>query len=320
MRTRRDTFRPAFEAAFADGNGHTRAPARQLVAIGLEHIHPMAESYRVDSTRSNGDTNQLYWPVGNTGFVASTLVAHPILVKPRNVDAVPRWVLDGDYPMLACPNFRDYHVVTDSDELFGFELSPPDKRIGIPERPRRFSIFRHAVQAHRVYNRLHRRLAREIVRIHAGNLDAQWEAVEARARRTVQAMRLLVASARRRQHYPHLFGANGARSLQHVRRVAIFGAGAAGTAAKGLADRCGWTVDRWVDNDPATWGAPRDGVVVTDPAHLRDRRSDLIVVASAPGKADIFAQLDAMGFRHGHEYIYFREPVLVGGVRIELVG
>jgi hypothetical protein len=280
----------------------------------------MAESYRVDSTRSNADTNQLYWPVADQGFVASTLVAHPIMVWPRNVDAVPAWVLDGDYPMLACPSFRDYHVVTDSDELFGFELSPPDKAIGVPDRPRRFSVFRHAVQALHSYNRLHRRLAREIIRIHIGDLDARWDVVVAQARRTVHAMRLLVVSARRRHHYPDLFQKGSSHDFNRVRRVAIFGAGAAGLLARALADRCGWEVSRWVDNDRARWGEQIDGAAIGNPAELRRQDFDVVLVASGPGKWQIFDQLEEMGLRYGRDFVYFRDPILVRGVQIALVG
>jgi hypothetical protein len=320
VRVRRDTFRPAFEAAFSDGNGHTRAPVRRFVALGLQHQHPMTESYRVDSNHSNGDTNQLYWPVGDEGFVATTLVSHPLMVKPRNLDVVPTWVLDGDYPMKACPNFRDYHFVKDSDELFGFELSPPDKRIGIPDRPRKFSVFSQAVQALHSYNRMHRRIGREVLRIHTGEMDERWDAVEARARRTAQAMRLLVASARRRTHHPLLFQTGSFVNLDYVRRVVIFGAGAGGTLAKRLADRCGWEIIGWVDNDPATWGQTRHGTVVTRPADLQDQAFDLVIVASGPGKSEIFAQLDERGLRHREQYIYFRDPVLTGGMRVEVVG
>ena len=226
VRLLRETFRPAFEAAFSDSDGSMPAPARPLVGLALQHLHPMAQSYRIDAAGINDDTNQLHWPVRDEGFVASSLTSHPLMIKPRDLDVVPIRSIDSDFLMAACPSCHgDYHLVTDSDEMMAFELSLAEKLLGIPETAHRFNLFRYAIQARHGYHRIHRRIAQGMVRIHARECGDDWKDVETRAKRTAFAMRLLVVSARRHTRYPQLYEDRPyVHDVNKVARVAIFGA------------------------------------------------------------------------------------------------
>lgn len=102
----------------------------------------------------------------------------------------------------------------------------------------------------------------------------------------------------------------------HVRRVVVFGTGSAGQVALDLAAACKWDVEYLVDNNPEMWGREAHGLPVRSPEALERRGYDMVVVASAAGRAAIFNQLQALGLSHREDFIYFLEPVAVRGLRI----
>ncbi len=85
-------------------------------------------------------------------------------------------------------------------------------------------------------------------------------------------------------------------------RVAIFGAGSRGVRTLAQLRRKGATVDCFVDNNATKWYENIGGVPVVAPAALRARRIDVIAVASLPGKAAIFQQLERLGYQPGHDF------------------
>jgi SAM-dependent methyltransferase len=89
-----------------------------------------------------------------------------------------------------------------------------------------------------------------------------------------------------------------------VKRVLVFGAGAAGRNAlqllRRVAPRC---VVGIVDNDPAKQGMVIDGHPVTRFENVRRDAYDLVVIASLPGRAPISAQLKAAGLVEGQDFL-----------------
>jgi glycosyltransferase involved in cell wall biosynthesis/GT2 family glycosyltransferase len=106
--------------------------------------------------------------------------------------------------------------------------------------------------------------------------------------------------------------------LDHVRRAIVFGSGAAGKMALGLAARCGWSVPWIVDNNPATWNTTAHGLRVRAPASLTHASADLVIVASLAGKQSIATQLQKMGFAPGSDFVHFLDPVRVGSTSLRL--
>lgn len=121
----------------------------------------------------------------------------------------------------------------------------------------------------------------------------------------------------RRQETPPALSRPTAR-FAHVRRVVVFGTGAAGRAALTLASRCGWAVDCLVDNNPGMWSRTAHDHIVRSPVALAARDYDLVIVASQAGQSAIFSQLETLGLVHRQHFIHFLEPVVVDGLRIQV--
>jgi hypothetical protein len=106
--------------------------------------------------------------------------------------------------------------------------------------------------------------------------------------------------------------------LDHVRSVAVFGAGRYGRLAAELAGRCGWSVAAFVDNNANLWNTDVRGVPVRSPATLREEPVDLVIVASHANMDAIAGQLEGLGLVYGSDFIPFLAPIQIGSVKLKL--
>lgn len=154
---------------------------RELVRLAMSHLHPATDSMMVDGETANDFPVAVYWPVPDRGaldgvFVRS-LSLHPLLLDPVRRRELPRFTIDGHYLMRCCPKLKQCHVVDDSDELIVFELTPEQRSIGNRRGRRGVSMTRLADVAGNC-DRYQLANWERPIRIHAGSLDARWDAVE----------------------------------------------------------------------------------------------------------------------------------------------
>ncbi|HEB71914.1 MAG TPA: hypothetical protein ENI77_04770 [Nitrospirae bacterium] len=101
--------------------------------------------------------------------------------------------------------------------------------------------------------------------------------------------------------------------LPHVmesgKKTVIYGAGQGGMQAMDMALRYGWEIKYFVDSARAKWGESFRGHAIIRPEALMKRDFDLIIVASLPGKKNIFAALGEMGFEYGKDFIFFQDEI-----------
>jgi hypothetical protein len=140
--------------------------------MALPHLHPHTRSMFADAPAFSILPVAVYWRVGAGGIAARCLHLHPLMVDPENFAAL-RGTNDGRYVYRVCPDFSRVHVVTDSDELQMFELTPATRQVR-PTRGAGASAWRVAAVAaacdpHQVgYWRDY------TIRLHAGDVDADW--------------------------------------------------------------------------------------------------------------------------------------------------
>lgn len=188
LRLSRESFRAAWRA-----HEQQRALApRDLVRLGLQHLHPAIESLMIDASTTNDFPTAICWPMragtALDGVLVRTLHLHPLLVDPVLRHELPESTTDGHYVMQCCPDPAECVVVTDSDELIAFELTPAARAIGNSDRRRGVSMLRLAAVIAKCddYQRSH---IHRTIRIHAGDLDSRWAAVDADAGRFIEGLR-----------------------------------------------------------------------------------------------------------------------------------
>jgi hypothetical protein len=157
-----------------------RVSPRDLMAIALENLHPLAASSWWDEGESDLVPANLYWRVGTEGIVARCFHLHPILVHPQRKDAVFFGTVDDDFVPAACPDGRSDCVIADSDRLLAIELSDPGRAFLTGFR--KGSVDDVVEWAEQFTNSRHRKLFEHTVRMHRGiERPDLWEEAERRA-------------------------------------------------------------------------------------------------------------------------------------------
>jgi hypothetical protein len=184
IRVMKETFVPAYLEE-VDRVGVALGP-RELLRLALAHLHPVTRALFWDAPTFFYFPSNLYWRVADEGFLARCYHLHPLLVNPRRRGLLPASTIDADYLMLACPDPEDLHVVTDSDELLGIEISPADHFGAMPQRPARVADValwtRYYASPH------HLGFARHKLRFHQQDCTKAWEPVEDASERVLEAI------------------------------------------------------------------------------------------------------------------------------------
>lgn len=184
LRYVKDTLGPEIMDRFRRDDGCISASPRELIDVGLDHLHPMTNSLMIDSGLFAASPAKVLWKVEDEGLLARCLHMHPLMVWPRNMAATPFGAVDTDFLASACPDYDDYHIVTDSDELAVLELSARGKS-GEPVREGGFRLLPFARYVSGHGGGIHRRLLRETIKLHRGMTTDKWREAERASERVV---------------------------------------------------------------------------------------------------------------------------------------
>ncbi len=173
-----ETFVPAFMRDFSHGETDITITPRQLTGLAMNHWHPATlASYW--PPRVNWPSN-MFWPVGDEGLVGRCFHMHPIVVVAKQENVNFDSTIDDDYVVRAYPRDEDVYVVEDSDEFCTYEISSV-KHLKSIMQDMALDTPRVGCWATSHANKLHRRLANHVVRMHSGEPSAAWAAVEAQS-------------------------------------------------------------------------------------------------------------------------------------------
>lgn len=311
----KETFVGEFKSSFQNKDGSIIAASRDMVKLALKHFHPTSHSLFVDSDRfTNNVASQIFWKVGDEGIVARCFILHPLLIYPEDKTAEPVHSIDFDYVFKACPTYSTYHIVTDSDELVGFEFSSLSKHSDMI-KPSRFNVYKYAryyvdiMKSHP--NSIHSKYLLKKIKLHGRELSQEYNDVGCQSDRVIKQV-LMIAGVIKK------YGQRHSLKMKDIGNVVVFGAGKSGEYAIKFARKIGWHIVRVVDNDPAKWGNNVNGFPVENPTSLQNKDFNLIIVASYPGKKAIFVQLGKMGFLYKKDFIYFMDRLQIGDYDINL--
>lgn len=167
-------------------------PARELVRLALDHLHPSAAGALIDSPRFPSWKHNLLWRVGTEGLVMHWFSLHPLVLAPLRREAMKlNEQIDGGYVFTIVDDLETIHVVEDSDEICAAGLAPEWYYYAAPTENNRFAAPTLATVLHGLKNKLFRQypdidvFARHAIKFHAGPLTPAWEAVVAESDRTI---------------------------------------------------------------------------------------------------------------------------------------
>ncbi len=185
IRLDRDSVVPHLLEHATDGGRQLPIGARRLVALGLDHLHPIAYSHFWKEHPGDLMPANLMWTVPGEGLLLRCFHLHPLMVKSQVPFATFSSTIDDDLAPRACPDPGGDYVVADSDELLAFELSGRDRVVGTicPKG----SLYGVASWAEAGTNARHRILINTPIRVHSGPISKQlWDRRIAESDRLVQ--------------------------------------------------------------------------------------------------------------------------------------
>jgi hypothetical protein len=204
IRLDRDSVVPHLLEHATDGGRQLPIGARRLVALGLEHMHPIAYSHFWNEHPGGLMPANLMWTVPGEGLLLRCFHLHPLMVKSQVPFAAFSSTIDDDLAPRACPDPDGDYVVADSDELLAFELSGRDRIVGTicPKG----SLHGVAGWAEAGTNARHRILIDTPIRVHTGPMSKElWEGRIAESNGIVQEITRLNALATHRLLSRHGF-------------------------------------------------------------------------------------------------------------------
>lgn len=185
IRLNRDTMLPELLKHLRDRKSTLQMKPRDLVKLGLNHLHNIAYSHFWNEHDGGLMPANLYWTVPGEGLLVRCFHLHPLMVKPQRKSATFEGTIDDDLALKACPDNSKDHIVTDSDEILVFELSSPAHEVGAPFPKGRVESI--SAWAEIGTNERHRELVGQTIRIHHAPInDETWARMEEQADEVVQ--------------------------------------------------------------------------------------------------------------------------------------
>lgn len=161
--------------------------ARQLVSLGVEAMHPIADAYFVDQDEFTRYPTQLNWRVGRAGFVTHCFFPHPIMVMPKPDAARYFSTMDYECALRCVERDEDLYLARTSDEFLVCKMSPAGYLAEVPKtsRPTFQSMAQFALNN---TNLRHRYFMEQPIRF-VGREDRQaFDEMEVGTRRFVEAV------------------------------------------------------------------------------------------------------------------------------------
>lgn len=225
--------------------GHISLSARELVSMALPNIHPTWQVMTWNNAPFTSWPCQLYWNVGNKGYVARYFHSFPALTRPGKVlpEIVSSESIDGGRFLskaFECP--EDIHVFQDSDQAFCLEIARDEYHVH-PVNSGKQEIREIALWALKNTKEIHRFFFqhRIVIRSESDNCDSEgWREMESNSDQAASAVfyyiRLfesapeLVESIKEQKRFDHClvqgrpyFGAILAAQQGQLERYALMG-------------------------------------------------------------------------------------------------
>jgi len=125
-----ETFVPDARQHWAGDDSVLAIPARQMLELNLQHLHPVMAAYMADSPYFPNHPELIVWPVPGEGLLVRMLINVYNVFDPNLFELTDQQLPADEHD----PD--DYEFITDSDRLFGVSLAPLGKDSIWYNRPR----------------------------------------------------------------------------------------------------------------------------------------------------------------------------------------
>ncbi len=179
FRTQLEKMAPILKSRYRPESCSIQYSGRELIELAKDRLHPISETCLWDSDHFTNYNAHIYWRIGDEGFLARCAYFHPLAVYPRIRTTDFNLTIDYNYFDNAVPDFDDYYIVTDSDEMCLCEMSREHYFMGdfVPNKASPFQIAKW-MEGYTNTQKPRLSFARKIY-LHSGRTgNPQWEKAE----------------------------------------------------------------------------------------------------------------------------------------------
>lgn len=141
----------------------------EIVDVALRFLHPITESHFFNEKQGRLLPANLFWSVGKNCILARNFHLHPILIDAIGLDINFESTIDDDLALVFNSRSTEEYIVTDSDELVTFEISPI--QYAMMPACKKGDIFGVALWAEYNTNIRHRMFIKTPILIHSGTVN-----------------------------------------------------------------------------------------------------------------------------------------------------
>ena len=101
-----------------------RLVARELVQIGMDHMHPRHRSFFIDAQEPSSYPTQINWKVNDKGFITHCFFPHPLMfeLRPETINYFS--TMDYEVLLRATTEDEDLYFCQSSDDMMFCKMSP----------------------------------------------------------------------------------------------------------------------------------------------------------------------------------------------------
>jgi hypothetical protein len=178
-----------------DPQGYLKMNTADAVRLSLAHFHPIQSC--LDWKEWSNEAFDAYpyavlKRIDQNGLLLKTFLGHPLFVWPTKEIVHYEGTIDMHFIRKAFPDFKELYVISDSDELFTFDLSPR-KRSGHCKLKGAFPSlkFLEVVNNRKMFSDYHLRCALVTSRIHDTQCGPEWDSAEKEFNRQIDPIIIL---------------------------------------------------------------------------------------------------------------------------------
>ncbi len=107
-----------------DGQDIVSWSSRELATITVQNLHYRAKCLFIKAGHISAHPSHIYWQLDENNILAKAFHLHPLLIWPREHNALPKISTDGkNFLEKICPNYDEWEVITDCSKISLFEIS-----------------------------------------------------------------------------------------------------------------------------------------------------------------------------------------------------
>src|SRR3990167_2444641 len=162
--------------------------ANELIDLAFRNLHTFSKNLFWRNEKANHILPTIFWKLDDTTLLARGFHIHPIVIWPTDYHTLPCTTIDGPYVTKACPNKKNWHLITNTKKISLFELSNHNKFHDSPLAKPSIELMLQWASDKQNVSDIHRYYVKHKLYIGSGRRRRHWRKIERESDRIINAI------------------------------------------------------------------------------------------------------------------------------------